>query len=106
MFVKLSKGARTIIINVDRVISAEAAHSVLIIMEQTKWILTHISSNNVTALWHDLQIVIPDLTLSDTKIIKDIIAMPIDILDKFIRICNVLAKEDIFHIEPYIDFVL
>lgn len=106
MLIKLSKGARTIMVNVDGVISAEAANSVLVIMEQTKWIFTHVSSNNAAVLWHDLQIVIPDLTLSDTKTIKDIIDMSIDILDKFIRICNILAKEDIFRIEPYVDFAL
>ena len=74
------------------------------IVEEAKWIMTHISSDNPSVLLHDLRVAIPTLTALDVMSIQNIMSASIKWERKFTEICNTLAKGEIFRPIEHIDF--
>lgn len=95
MFVRLKNGTDYIIISIN----TEPKEANLII-QQARWIVTHISSNDVQLLLYDLQPVIPTLTVDivDNILIEYNRHKPT--VNFFINVCNILAHSNITNVVP------
>lgn len=77
------------------------------IMQNAKWIVTHMSSMQADMLLHDLRVVIPSLCISDVTDILDTYDPEAENnISFFVNVCNILAKKGIkvFWITPSTDF--
>ena len=87
------------------VIEADAdAKYISNIVEETQWIMSHISSDNTGVLLHDLRVAIPVLTALDVMSIQNVMSKPVRWEKRFVEICNILAKGEIFKLANHIDF--
>lgn len=77
------------------------------VMQNAKWIITHISSTQADVLLYDLRVVMPFLDISDaTAILAAYDPNTENSIPFFVNVCNILAKRgaNTFWILPSTDF--
>lgn len=73
------------------------------VMNQAEWLMEHMSDKNTDVTYQDIKTVVPTLSAApDIRKIQSIIREDKDATNKFVAICNILAKARIFCITPCI----
>jgi len=77
------------------------------IMKQAKQtMLCFTNTDDINQILNDLRTDIPMISTSDLLSMKSIMDSAYDDVNKFVRICNILAKCTVFSIESCTDFIL
>ncbi len=91
--------------NITKTIEAKAdVEFATNIMEKAKWTMTHMGEKNTDRMLHNFRIAIPYVTAPDVMSIKSAMDSDADDINKFVTICNILAKASVFSISPCIEF--
>jgi len=88
MFIKMLNKDETIFIysDIDN-------NSTIRIMQQSQWIVTHISSEDPALLYYDLSKAVPMLTVNIVDAILNVTSKVTEPIDRFIAVCNILARK-------------